>query len=485
VARSFTRPSLPFTRDKNAFAPGGFERCPHGEMLKAMKVSAAVIALCLAACSVEAQDWPAFRGAGATGVAETGAPPVSWDIGGKRNVAWTTAIPGLGHSSPIVWGNRVFLTSAVPSTTPSGAQRRTAGPARPERPAVNTEEYRALERQTRHAWRLYCLDRQTGRVLWERTAYEGIPRVKRHAKASQASATPATDGNRVVTMMGSEGLYAYDMEGRLLWKRDFGWLDVGYADDPTDEWGPASSPVIHNGLVIVQNDRHKDSYVAAFDVATGDERWRIGRDELPAWSTPVVHQGARPTLVTNSPNFIRGHDLSTGTEIWRIADGTQVKVVTPVVAGDLVIVTGGYPTGGRPIFAIRAATGDIAWQLERGSSYTPTPIVYRGVLYVCIDNGVLSAYDVGSGKRLYQQRIAPESGGFSASPVAADGRLYFPSEDGIVYVVRAGRTFDLLARNDMREMCLATPAVSGDLLLVRTRTHIYALRESRAAANLQ
>jgi outer membrane protein assembly factor BamB len=309
--------------------------------------------------------------------------------------------------------------------------------------------------------------------------------VKRHAKASQASATPATDGTRVVTMMGSQGLFVYDMDGTLLWKKDLGRLDVGYVDDPSDEWGPASSPVIHEGLVIVQNDRHKDSYVAAFDVVTGDQRWRVGRDEMPAWSTPVVHRGERATLVTNSPKFIRGHDATTGREVWRIPDGTQVKVVTPVVSGDLVIVTGGYPTGGRPILGIRAATGEVVWQLERGSPYTPTPIVYEGILYVCIDNGVLSAYDAATGSRLYQQRIAPDVGGFSASPVAAAGRLYIPSEDGVVYVVRAGRKYELLARNDMREMCLATPAVSGNMLLVRTRAHLVARGEVSAQARMR
>ena len=423
------------------------------------------------------QPWPSFRGAGAAGVAGTGEPPVSWDIAAGRNVAWTAPIPGFGHSSPIVWGDRVFVTSAVPLEPLAGSTGAAAAGA-----AVNTEEYRALEARAPHAWRLYCLDRRTGRLLWERTAYEGVPRVKRHAKASQASATPATDGTRVVTMMGSQGLFVYDMEGQLLWQKDLGRLDVGYVDDPSDEWGPASSPVIHEGLVIVQNDRHKDSYVAAFDVATGEERWRVGRDEMPAWSTPVVHRGERATLVTNSPKFIRGHDLSTGREVWRIPDGTQVKVVTPVISGDLVIVTGGYPTGGRPILGIRAATGEVVWQLERGSPYTPTPIVYEGILYVCIDNGVLSAYDAATGTRLYQQRIAPDVGGFSASAVAAAGRLYIPSEDGVVYVIRAGREYELLARNDMREMCLATPAVSGNLLLVRTRSQLIALGEVSAQA---
>jgi outer membrane protein assembly factor BamB len=243
--------------------------------------------------------------------------------------------------------------------------------------------------------------------------------------------------------------------------------------------------VIHDGLVIVQNDRHADSYVAAFDVATGQEKWRVGRDEMPSWATPLVHRGARTTVITNSPKAIRGHDAATGKELWQVADGTQVKVPTPVVFEDLVIVTGGWPTGGRPIFAIRAATGEVAWKLERGSPYTTTPLVYQGVLYVMVDNGVLSAYDARTGRRFYQQRLARDAGGFSASPVAAAGRVYLPSEDGVVFVVRAGRSYQLLARNDMKAMLLATPAIAGDTLFVRTRSHLVALSGApkRTASN--
>jgi outer membrane protein assembly factor BamB len=423
------------------------------------------------AAPVDTNNWPSFRGADAAGVSDAAAPPLTWDLAARRNVAWATTIPGLGHSSPVIWADRVFLTSAVALDPASG------GASNDTR--VFLKDHPVITASVPHAWRLYCLDRQTGRILWDRTAYEGLPRVKRHAKASQASATPATDGTHVVAMMGSEGLYTWDMEGRLLWKKDFGRLNVGYVDDPTVEWSPGSSPILHEGLVIIQNDRHADSYVAALDVKTGEERWRVSRDEMPSWSTPTVHPGAKPMLVTNSPRFIRGHDPASGKELWRVADGAQVKVPTPIVAGDLVIVTGGWPNGGQPIYAIRAATGAVVWKLDRGSSYTPTPIVYQNILYVCLDNAVLSAYDVATGKRLYQQRIATDAGGFSASPVAAAGRLYFASEDGVMFVVRAGRTFELLARNDMREMCLATPAVSGDLLLVRTQTQLLALRESR------
>jgi len=429
--------------------------------------------------AADAQRWPSFRGPDASGVETGGQPPLTWDVTAGTNVAWKTPIPGLGHSSPVVWGDRIFVTSAVPLPGPGGDAGVDADST------VTLKEVGSIPNRARHAWRLYCLDRATGRVLWERTAHEGMPKAKRHAKASQASATAATDGTHVVAMMGSEGLYAFDMAGTPLWTKNLGHLNLGYVDDKNEEWGPGSSPVIHDGLVIVQNDRHADSYVVAFDVATGVERWRVGRDEMPSWATPLVHRGARTTIVTNSPKAIRGHDAATGKELWQIADGTQVKVPTPVVFEDLVIVTGGWPTGGRPIFAIRAATGELAWKLERGSPYTTTPLVYQGVLYVMVDNGVLSAYDARTGRRFYQQRLARDAGGFSASPVAAAGRVYLPSEDGVMFVVRAGRTYQLLARNDMNAMMLATPAIAGDTLFVRTRSHLVALSGAprRTASN--
>ena len=420
--------------------------------------------------AADAQRWPSFRGPDASGVETGGQPPLTWDVTAGTNVAWKTPIPGLGHSSPVVWGDRIFVTSAVPLPGPGGDAGVDADST------VTLKEVGSIPNRARHAWRLYCLDRATGRVLWERTAHEGMPKAKRHAKASQASATAATDGTHVVAMMGSEGLYAFDMAGTPLWTKDLGHLNLGYVDDKNEEWGPGSSPVIHEGLVIVQNDRHADSYVVAFDVRTGQEKWRVGRDEMPSWATPLVHRGTRTTVVTNSPKAIRGHDAATGKELWQVADGTQVKVPTPVAFEDLVIVTGGWPTGGRPIFAIRAATGEVAWKLDRGSPYTTTPLVYEGVLYVLVDNGVLSAYDARTGRRFYQQRLARDAGGFSASPIAAAGRVYLPSEDGVMFVVRAGRTYALLARNDMKEMLLASPAVVGDTLLVRTRTHVVALR---------
>jgi outer membrane protein assembly factor BamB len=430
----------------------------------------------LATAGVTAQQardpWPSFRGPRASGVASSATPPLSWNVTTSRNVAWRTPIPGLGHSSPIVWGNRIFLTTAVSGDT--SAQALSLGESGGIDP-VND--------QVAHQWRVLALDRESGKVLWSQTVHQGRPRVKRHAKASHASATPATDGRVLVAMLGSEGLFAFDLEGKALWRRDFGALAVGLADDPTYEWGPASSPVIHGDTVIVQNDRYEDSFLIALDLHTGKELWRSSREERPSWTTPLVHvYDGEATLVVVSPLFIRGHDIRTGRELWRVADPDgQVKVSTPIAASDLAIATGGWPSGGRPIVAVRARDGVVRWRHERGSPYTTTPLVYDGLLYVLTDNGILSAYDITDGTRVYQTRLAPAAGSFSASPVAAAGRIYFASEDGQVIVVRAGRKFEVLAINEMNEVCMATPALSGDLLVIRTQSHLYGLRNQTSS----
>jgi outer membrane protein assembly factor BamB len=430
---------------------------------------------CLLSGTVTAQQrepWPSFRGAHASGVSSTATPPTTWDVDASTNVAWRTPIPGLGHSSPIVWGNQVFLTTAVSAS--AAAQKLTLGEDAGIEPANDTEP---------HQWRVIALERGSGRVLWTRTVHEGRPRVKRHVKSSHASSTPVTDGRVLVAMLGSEGLFAFDLSGKELWRRDFGPLAVGLADEPEYEWGPASSPVIHGDTVIVQNDRYKDSFLIALDLHTGKERWRSAREERPSWATPLVHvHEGRATVVVVSPLFVRGHDLQTGRELWRLGDPEgQVKVSTPVAAGDLAIVTGGWPSGAKPIIALRARDGSVTWQHERGSPYTTTPLVYEGLLYVLRDSGILTVYDVRTGARAYQSRLSPRAGSFSASPVAAAGRIYFASEDGHVVVVRAGRTFQVLATNDMNDVCMATPALSGDLLLVRTKSHLYALRNQESS----
>ncbi|MGI9166887.1 MAG: PQQ-binding-like beta-propeller repeat protein [Pyrinomonadaceae bacterium] len=428
--------------------------------------------------TAKAQNWPSFRGANASGVAEGSRPPTTWDAEKSLNIRWKTAIPGLSHSSPIVWGDRIFVITAISSDPKAGFNAKDRG-------------IDLANDNMKHTWRIYALDKQTGRVLWEQSAYEGVPRAKRHVKATQSNSTPATDGKHVVALFGSEGLDCYDVNGKLLWKKDLGVLNPGLWDDPTSSWGHASSPVIFRDLVIIQADGHKQSFIAAYHLKDGKQAWRVERGEITSWTTPTIFERerkARTELIANGGRYIRGYDPWTGKELWRFSDdNTQVKMQAPLIADGLIYITGGYPAG-RAMYAFRpGAVGDIslkpgqetndfiAWRSSKGSPYTPTPIIYGELLYVCSDNGVLSAYDAKTGQQIYQERL-PSS--FSASPIAADGKLYLASQDGDVFVVRAGRKFELLATNAMGQALMATPAISNDLLIVRTENYIYAIGKS-------
>ncbi len=421
-----------------------------------------------------ARNWPGFRGENASGNGDGQGAVVEWDVDTKQNVRWKTAIPGISNASPVVWGNRVFVVTAV---TAAGDKTFRTGLYGDVAPVNDLSE---------HTWKIYCLDKATGKILWERDAFKGLPKVKRHPKASQANSTPATDGRRVVAMFGSIGmLAAWDIQGEPLWQTDIGVLDSGWFFDPDTQWGHSSSPIIHGDTVIVQADRQKDSFIAAYDVATGKERWRTARDEISTWGTPTVFRaGGREQIVTNGPK-IRGYDPSNGKLLWTLGPNSEVTVGTPVVGNGLVYVTGGYPPA-RPVYAIKPnATGDIslpnektsneaiAWSNTEGT-YIPTPIFYDGILYTCNNNGVVTAYDGATGERLYRARVGG-GGSFSASPVAADGRLYFANEDGDVYVVRAGRTYQELAKNEMKEVIMATPAISDGVMIVRTLNHVYGI----------
>jgi outer membrane protein assembly factor BamB len=441
----------------------------------------AIAALCVSllasvAPPARGQNWPAFRGPNGSGIAADRPLPTSWDAEKSINVLWKAPLPGLGHSSPVVWGDRVFVTTASSSADTITYNAKNEG----IQPAIDDSV---------HEWQVLSLDRKTGRTIWSRTVHRGVPKVKRHVKATQANATPATDGRFVVVSFGSEGLYVFDMNGAPLWKQDLGVLDPGYAGQPELSWGFASSPVIYRDLVIVQCDIQKNSFIAAFNLKDGKRVWFTERDEIPAWSTPVIYEGRdRTELVTSGSNYYRGYDPLTGKELWRLRDGSQVKVPSPVVAGDLFYLAGGNPRG-REFYVVRPnAHGDIsvsagqtagpsiAWRKERGSPYTPTPIVYDGYLYVCNDNGVLTVYDARTGSQVYVHRIGTTNSTFSASPIAANGRLYLSSEDGDVFVVKAGPVYELLATNRMGEPLMATPAASDGMILIRGQRHLFAVK---------
>ncbi|HEY8461376.1 MAG TPA: PQQ-binding-like beta-propeller repeat protein [Blastocatellia bacterium] len=441
------------------------------------RIAPAMLWACLLFAPGVAQDWPMFRGPQASGVADGRALPAEWDAVQGINLQWKTAIPGLGHSSPIVWGNFIFVTTAIDPNSKT--------PFLP----TNTAE---MADATPMTWRIYCLDKRSGKILWRRDAHRGVPRSKRHPKASQVNQTPVTDGKYVAALMGSEGLYVYDLKGKLLWKRDLGVLSTGWFGHLEVEWGPASSPIIYRDMVIVQFDGHTRSFLAAWNLKTGKQVWRVDRGEITSWSTPAVYEvGGRAELVANGGHFIRGYDPATGKELWRFDDHhTEVKQQVPIFAKNMIIVTGGYPPG-RPILAFKpGANGDIslqegqeinqslAWRTPKGGAYTPSPIAYGDQLYICSDNGVFSSYKLATGELIYQARL-PSS--FSASPVAGDGKLFMASEDGDLYVVRAGPKFELLATNPMGEPLMATPAISDGLIIIRGRDHLFAV--APAASN--
>lgn len=424
-------------------------------------------------------NWPSFRGPDGSGVADGQHPPIAWDVEKGTNVRWKTPLPGLGHSCPIVWNDRVFVTTAI------------SGDPNPKVKVGNYGAVDSVNDTSKHTWQVLCIDRDTGKILWTRTAFVGVPKIKRHLKGSQANCTPATDGKRVVACFGPEGLYCYDFAGTLLWKRDLSSIDSSFAIEQQYEWGFGSSPLIHDGLVILQCDLSKDSFIAAYRLEDGSLAWSTPRDEIPSWSSPVVwRNGRRTELVTNASQYARGYDPATGKELWRLAKKSEVAIPMPVIGRELVYISSGNRPI-QPIIAVRAgALGDIslqakedrnahiAWSRMRGGPYMTTPILYGEHLYVCSNAGLLTCYRADTGKEVYKERLGGVS--YTASPVAADGKLYFTSEQGEVRVVKAGPAFELLAVNDMGDVCMATPAISDGTLFVRSQHYLFALARKQS-----
>ena len=420
-------------------------------------------------------NWPQFRGPDARGVADGHALPSTWNAETSTGVLWKTPIPGLGHLCPVVWGDRLFVTTAI------------TGKKEAELKVGRYGDIKAVDDSTEHVWRVYSLDKLTGKTIWDREVHRGVPAIQRHTKASHANSTPATDGEHLVVMLGSEGLHCFDLEGKLLWKKDLGVLDSGFFRMPEAQWGFGSSPVIYEGHVVVQADVQKNSYVAVFDVNDGREVWRTARNDVPSWSTPVVHAGPRRTqVIVNGFKHIGGYDFATGKELWKLSGGGDIPIPTPILGDGLVYFSSSHG-GQAPLFAVKLdATGDIslsgeatsneyvAWSYSRTGAYMPTPVLYGDHFYVCRDNGILSCYDAKTGERLYQERLG--SGvAMTASSVAGDGKLYFTGEMGDVYVVKAGPEFELLSKSPLGEVILATPAISEGVLYFRNQGHVVAV----------
>lgn len=422
-------------------------------------------------------DWPQFRGIAAAGVSEGFSLPTEWNVAEGRNIAWKTDVPGLGLSSPVVWGNDVFVSTSISGKKDAGLKVGLYGDVRP------------VEDDTEHEWRIYALDKKTGKVKWQQTVHKAVPKIKRHMKASHANSTLATDGERLIALFGSEGLYAYDMKGRQLWRKDLGVLDAGWFTAPAMQWETGSSPIIHDGKVIIQADVQKESFLAVFDVKTGNEIWRVARTDVPTWGTPTILQVSGQTqILVNGFRHAGAYDFKTGKEIWKLSGNGDIPVPTPVASEGLIYITNAHGPMS-PVYAIKdTATGDISlpsgtdkndhvvWSVPKGGGYMCTPLVYRGLVYIIGYNGVLTVYDAKSGDRKFQQRLLENTASaFTSSPVANDGKVYIASEDGQMVVLEAGPAFERLAQNDMGASVLATPAISEGRLLIRTQGQIIAI----------
>ena len=439
------------------------------------------------ASAAEPARWPSFRGEDAAGVAYGALPPDTWNVETGDNVLWQTPLPGLGHSGPVIWGDRIFVTTAV--NVVQRDEELKVGLYGAIGSADDLEE---------HRYQVMALDRSTGDLLWLRTVFQGVPATYRHTKASHANSTPATDGEHVVAFFGSEGLYCLTVDGELKWKKDLGVLDAGFFMIPTAQWGFGSSPVIHGDKVLVQVDVQKDSYLAAFSLADGSELWRTPRDEVPTWGSPtVVEAQDRKQVVVNGWKHIGGYDLETGAELWKMKGGGDIPVPTPIFAHDLIFITNAHG-GPSPVWAVRpGAEGDIsleqgetanegvAWSVQKDGAYMQTPIVVGEELFVCRDNGVLSSYDAKTGELHFKERLSGSSG-FTASAVAAvsgegeaqQSRLYFTGENGDIYVLDPGTEFVVVAQNETGAVTMATPALVDGVLYFRTRDSLLAIGEA-------
>ena len=422
-------------------------------------------------------DWPQFRGHRNSGIG-TGAPPTRWDLETGENVAWRKPIPGLAHSCPVVADGKIYLTTATSEA--ENAERVSTGFLGGSGSDVHDE--------SEWTWKLLCLRLSDGELEWSHDLFQGKPQIRRHLKGSHANATPAVSGDSIVVFLGSEGLHCFGSDGKRRWKTDFGKLHSGPYDAPELEWGFGSSPIIYKRQIILQCDCLNTQFVAVVDLETGDEIRRIPRQDVASWSTPLVVDHPEGALVVcNGYQEMAAYRLADGTRTWWLKNGGDVPVPSPIHAGGLTLITNAH--GRSPVFAIADdASGELTpqpdqespdglkWWEQRAGSYIPTPIVFEDILYVGDDSGRLSVRDLATGELFYRRRVGKGSGTYTASPVAANGHLYFLRENGDVFVIAAGKEYELIAENQMDQIIMATPAIAGDSLLIRTDAELFCLR---------
>jgi outer membrane protein assembly factor BamB len=421
------------------------------------------------------RQWPQFRGYMSSGVLDNANLPESFDFAKKLNIRWTTGIPGLGLSSPVIWGDRLFITTAISKSDNDGIKTGIYGDGMP------------VADSSVHDWKVICIDKNTGKTIWEKTAYTGVPKIRRHPKSTHANTSVATDGKYAVAFFGSEGLYCYDYNGNLIWKKNFGVLKSVAYNFTAAEWEFASSPVIYKGVLIIQCDVLENSFLATYDLKTGKELWKKKRDEYPTWGTPNIYQeGGKTIIAVNGYKHRGGYDFNTGEEIWKMSGGGDVPIPTPLIGNGLIYFNSAHGPSS-PIYAIKtSASGDITakptgvvndfvkWSIPRGGSYIHTMLLYGNHLYNVNWNGSLECYDSETGKVIYSGKLG-KTQSFIASPVASDGKIYIIDEQGTVYIIKDGNTFSQIAEIPMNDICLTAPAITDGMIFFRTQKYLIAV----------
>lgn len=428
-----------------------------------------------------ANNWPSFRGIDGNGIG-SGNPPTEWNIKSGKNIRWKKPIPGLALSSPIIWGEKLFLTTAV-GTSPD-----------PEFKHDPSWGYRILREKDEWQFKVLCLDKRNGKTLWEKTGFTGIPKQGRHSESSYANPTPVTDGKHLVVSYGSHGIFCYNLSGKEIWRTNLGILSGAPSNNKKLDWGYSSSPIIHAGKVIIQCDTPDRAFIAVIDLKTGKETLSINRRGTTTWATPaaITINGA-DLIICNGYKNAAAFDLATGKRVWWLSGRGDIPVPRPIVSGQTVYLTAAH--GGRSLHAIDvSARGDITptpgsddlpegvnWWSPRQGSYIPTPIIRDDVLYVANERGIVTAFNPASGAAYYTERLNARRGGMAyGSPVSAGNKIFIPQNDGKIHVIETGRTFRKLATNHMEEQTMASPAISDGMLYLRTRHHLYCIAEEKS-----
>jgi outer membrane protein assembly factor BamB len=420
------------------------------------------------------KSWPQWRGPEGTGVAPFGDPPVEW--GEEKNLKWKIGIPGEGHASPIVWGDRIFILTAIAEEKAVKAQNE------PEEPRRRGRGRMRISKPTNpYEFVVMAVDRLSGKRLWQETACEALPHEGKHGDGSFASNSPVTDGERVYAHFGSRGLYCYDMEGKLLWKEDFGDMAIARS------FGEGSSPALHDDTLVVIWDHEGDSFIAALDKKTGEKRWKKERDEATSWATPlVVEHDGRAQVITNATNRIRGYDLATGKVIWECGGMTRNAIPCPVTAGGVVYVMSGFRGSALLAIDLKKAVKDITdseailWKHGSGTPYVPSPLLYADTLYFHrVNEGILSCFDRKTGDAHFTGQKLEGLRGIYASPVGAKERVYLTGRNGVVQVIERGSKYKVLASNTLDDDFSASPAIAGRELFLRGHKHLYCVAQEQ------